>query len=334
MDLQLDNEQRGLRDTMEAFFAKESPADRVAEVAVDGIDRGLWRKMIALGGPGLAVDESQGGAGLGLLDAVLVCKEAGRRVACVPVAETISATRLLARLQGCADVLDDALDGRQTVILGIGQPQHGMLPHQPWGALADAVIVWDEDELVLVGGGPGAVIPSLGFTGLANWYLEANRRVLATGPEARAHWEQALAEWQLLTASVLTGTGLEALRIGCDYARERIAFGVQIGSFQALQQPLAESQTSLEGIELLVQETAWVDFDGDHWKRQSLMCFVAAGRAAVAAAERALHVHGGYGFTVEYAINLYVRRAKGLSLMLGDPQRLWTSIGQSLTQAV
>ena len=44
-------------------------------------------------------------------------------------------------------------------------------------------------------------------------------------------------------------------------------------------------------------------------------------RAAQQTTAAALHVHGGYGFTLEYDIQLYLRRAKAWPLLLGDPRR-------------
>jgi alkylation response protein AidB-like acyl-CoA dehydrogenase len=49
------------------------------------------------------------------------------------------------------------------------------------------------------------------------------------------------------------------------------------------------------------------------------MAFLFAADAATTSAEVSLHVHGGYGFTLEYDIQLYLRRAKAWSLALGDP---------------
>ncbi len=51
------------------------------------------------------------------------------------------------------------------------------------------------------------------------------------------------------------------------------------------------------------------------------MALVAAGEAAALATDRSLHVHGGYGFSEEYDIQLYYRRARALAFVLDDPAR-------------
>ena len=51
------------------------------------------------------------------------------------------------------------------------------------------------------------------------------------------------------------------------------------------------------------------------------MALVVAGEAAATSTDRSLHVHGGYGFSEEYDIQLFFRRARALALLLGDPAR-------------
>jgi alkylation response protein AidB-like acyl-CoA dehydrogenase len=51
------------------------------------------------------------------------------------------------------------------------------------------------------------------------------------------------------------------------------------------------------------------------------MAFVFAAETAYQASQHSLHVHGGYGFTEEYDIQLYYRRAKAWAVAFADPQR-------------
>jgi alkylation response protein AidB-like acyl-CoA dehydrogenase len=51
------------------------------------------------------------------------------------------------------------------------------------------------------------------------------------------------------------------------------------------------------------------------------MALVQAGEAAAVSSDRSLHYHGGYGFSLEYDIQLYFRRARGWANILGDPAR-------------
>jgi alkylation response protein AidB-like acyl-CoA dehydrogenase len=142
-----------------------------------------------------------------------------------------------------------------------------------------------------------------------------------------------LAEWQVLTASALVGVAAAALDLGVDYAKSRLQFGVPIGSFQAVQHGLAELPGMIDGARLLTHKAAWAsslegpgttDVDrGDITDFAALasMAFVFAGDTAAYATDRSLHYHGGYGFSEEYDIQLYYRRARGWALVLDDPAR-------------
>ena len=59
-----------------------------------------------------------------------------------------------------------------------------------------------------------------------------------------------------------------------------------------------------------------IDFDA-----LATMAIVVAGEAAATSTDRSLHVHGGYGFSEEYDIQLFFRRARALALLLGAPAR-------------
>ena len=73
-------------------------------------------------------------------------------------------------------------------------------------------------------------------------------RSLASGGEAAAWFERARDEWLALTANALAGIGRRSLEIGAEYVKERRAFGVPIGSFQAVAHGLADAATaSTEG---------------------------------------------------------------------------------------
>ena len=126
----------------------------------------------------------------------------------------------------------------------------------------------------------------------------------------------------MLTAGALVGLAGAALELGVEYAKQRQQFGVPIGSFQALAHRLADVATAVEGAQLLAREAAWAADEGEaDAVALARMAFLFAARAAQDTTAAALHVHGGYGFTLEYDVQLYLRRAKAWPLALGDPRR-------------
>jgi alkylation response protein AidB-like acyl-CoA dehydrogenase len=159
---------------------------------------------------------------------------------------------------------------------------------------------------------------------LADRSTGGDRTVL--GPASA--FEVVLAEWQVLTAGALVGVAAAALELGVEYAKTRVQFGVPIGSFQAVQHALAGLPGMIDGARLLTHKAAWADGAGtvdtgdnavEDQAALASMAFIFAADVATTATDRSLHVHGGYGFSEEYDIQLLYRRARGWSLVLDDP---------------
>jgi alkylation response protein AidB-like acyl-CoA dehydrogenase len=283
-----------------------------------------------MGTVGLTVPAEAGGSGGGFVELALVAEAAGRRLACVPLVEAAVAARLLAEA-GAADAVPGAAGGDQVVVFAPRPAEAGVARLAAAGAVADAMIALDGDELVLAVGPAGAAVRDLGFQAAADRPLSGagvDRRVLATGAEARELWTRSRDRWRLGAASTCAGMAAEALDIAVRYATERHQFGVPIGSFQALQQPLADAAMAADGARLVAREAAWRHDNGlDSWPAAAAVAFAHAARSAVRSAELCLHVHGGYGYTLEYDAQLYLRRAKATRLGAGDPDLLWEEIG-------
>ena len=137
--------------------------------------------------------------------------------------------------------------------------------------------------------------------------------------------------WLALTASWCAGLARAVFEIGVAYVKERHQFGVSIGSFQAIQHRLADVHSAVTGSELLAHEAAVaLDDADDDAPALAAMAHWWCGQVAVDAAETSLHVHGGYGFMLEYDVQLYVKRAKQARIALGDPRRRLLTIADRL----
>jgi len=151
--------------------------------------------------------------------------------------------------------------------------------------------------------------------------------VLASGPQAVGLYADAVADWKLLTAAALGGLRATALELGVSYVKARQAFGVIIGSFQAVQHRLADLVVAGDGAQLLTYEAAWARDTAQPGTGQpdaaalASMAFLFNADCAFRTARECLQFHGGYGVTLEYDIQLYFRRAKAWPLALGDPRR-------------
>jgi alkylation response protein AidB-like acyl-CoA dehydrogenase len=319
-------------------FARESSIDRVRAAEPAGFDPALWKVLDGMGAVEMALPEAAGGAGGGLVSLVLAAEAVGRHLACVPLVEAAVAALVCAAAEdeGKGKACAAGQYDRPRAVFAPEPAVAGVALCVPGGAVADAVLALDEDELVLVRGTSARVVRDLGYLALAGRRLHdgtAERRVLASGDRARDLWESAVGWWRTGTAAACAGLAAQALDVAAAYARTRQQFGVPIGSFQAIQQLLADPAMAAGGALLLAREAAWrYDHGLDSWRQAADIAYAHAAETAVRAAEACLHVHGGYGFTLEYDAQLYLRRAKALLLLGGDPETIWAGIGTAATK--
>jgi alkylation response protein AidB-like acyl-CoA dehydrogenase len=301
------------------LFAAESPVSKVRAAEPLGFDPSLWNHLLATGLPTMGVAEDLGGEGADMCTLAGVAEAAGGALAPSPIVESIVATRLATKfgvavgdIRSCCTTiaLCPSVDGQASLV--------------PAGAVADQVVGMDDGSLVLAGADDGAELAvNLGSLPLADrWLREPGtrwRRELAKGAPAAEAFTLARSEWRLLTSAALVGLAAQALSIGLNYVKGRRQFGVPIGSFQAVSQRLADDATAVEGARLLTYEAAWShDLQQPDASALSRMAFIFAAETAQRTTADVLHFHGGYGFTLEYDIQLYFRRAKAWPLVLAD----------------
>ena len=325
LDLGLSPEQEQLEAAFRLLFDRECDPEVVRASEPLGFSAGLWAKMRELGAVDMAVPEASGGSGATLLDAAIVCETTGAAVAPVPVVEAIVAGRLLAALPSpeAATLLEALLAGESLVTIGL-QPvdSSGTARWVPAGAVADVVLALDGDRVVAGGGAaPGEAVTNLGALPVADRDMHTAVTVLGEGTDAVTAYQRALDEWRVLTAAALCGAGRRAIDIAVTYTTERHQFGVAIASFQAVAHRLADLKTLIDGAQLLTWKAAWSsDEEPERAPALALMAFAFAAEAAESAVTDALHFHGGYGFMLEYDIQLYFRRIKAWVLLNGDRQ--------------
>ncbi len=320
-DWSLTDVQEDLRGTVRQFFERECPIEQVRDCEPDGFDEHLWRQVRDLDLFGIGLPEDRGGAGGDLVDLALVAEERGRQLAPVPLIEHAVVLRALDALDRGGSIDGDLREGATIATfapLCQGNLESVLVAYAP---VADVVLGARRGALVLVRPDHPTAVPSLGGAPLAHCDLaDGNAEVLAAGADADVAFARALAEWKVLTAASLVGLARGALDLAVTYANERVAFGVPIGTFQALSHPMADVLIALEGARRLVWEAAWYlehepDGAGVHVATAWLHATATANRAA----SIGIHTQGGFGFTLESDLHLYFRRAKTWALVAGDP---------------
>lgn len=326
MDLSFTPDQDALREAATRLYAKESHGERVREAEATGFDAVLWDGVVAMGLPSMALPEADGGAGASLTDAAAAVEVHGAHVGSVPLVETIVAGRLLARL-GAAELVAPIPDGA-TATLALRPGDAKAVELVPGAAAATVVVALAGDQLVAAHRPPIVARHTLASHAVADVDLR-DATVLAEGRPAHEAFASALDEWRALTAVAQSGLARATFEVGLQYAKDRHQFGVPIGSFQALQHRFADLHARIDGARLLAYEAVWALDEGE--PTAPMLCAQASwwcGLVAEEAAGFSLHVHGGYGFMLEYDVQLHVRRAKATRLLLGDPRDELEEIAQ------
>lgn len=102
---------------------------------------------------------------------------------------------------------------------------------------------------------------------------------------------------RIIVASGAVGSGRYVIKRAVEYANERIIFDRPISAYQGLQHPLAEAKALLETASLMTRKAAWAHDAGENAGEFANIAKFTAAEANFKAADAALQVHGGYGFT-------------------------------------
>jgi short-chain 2-methylacyl-CoA dehydrogenase len=121
-------------------------------------------------------------------------------------------------------------------------------------------------------------------------------------------------------AAMGVGLAQGALDEALAYAKERVAFGRPIASYQAIQAKLADISTEVEAARLLTYKAAALKDAGRNFTLTAAQAKLKTGRLAVRAAEEAVQIHGGYGYIEEYPVCRFYRDAKILTIGEGTDE--------------
>jgi alkylation response protein AidB-like acyl-CoA dehydrogenase len=313
----------GLSDTAAAL--REAAAGLLdAEVTPDVIRAGwpggdhaivsaTWQKLAGAGVIGTLVPEERGGLGLDETSVVPLLEEIGRSGLPGPAAETIAvAAPLLAD-----EHLGAVLSGDIVAAAQLGTDD--LVPH---GQDAELIVlraggtlqVYERDALELE-----ACPATDGSRGVARLLRRpaAGGTVLTDDPGVvESAWRRGV----LGTSALLTGLAARMLTLTVGYVKQREQFGRPIGSFQAIKHALANSLVAVEFARPTVLAAAWAQAAGEPDAAvQASAAKVLASDAAGLVARTALQCHGAIGYTTEYDLHLYAKRAWALIPSWGSP---------------
>ena len=121
-------------------------------------------------------------------------------------------------------------------------------------------------------------------------------------------------------ASQACGVTRAALSAAVRYTKDRKAFGKTVSDFQAVRFMLATIQTELAAAELLTFRAANLKETGRPFTREASMAKVFASELANRAADKAVQLHGGYGYIDEFPVERYLRDARVQTIYEGTSE--------------
>ncbi len=130
-------------------------------------------------------------------------------------------------------------------------------------------------------------------------------------------------------ASQAIGIATAALEESVSYAKERKQFGKPIGDFQAIQWMLADSKTELEAARLLTLRAAQKKEQGVPFTREAAMAKLFASEAAGKICDRAVQIHGGYGYVKDFAAERHLRDVRVTRIYEGTSEIQRTVIARA-----
>lgn len=343
------DDQLALRDAVRELLAAECPAEvvRAAWPPPDADGQGpgagargaagspaaLWRHLADMGVLGVAVPEAAGGLGMGPIDWVLLAEEVGYAAIPAPFAETaLVVAPLLAELGDPDGLLAPLVAGDLQIaaeLTGAGPVLFGSAADHAVLRVGDTVRVVSRAELGTAGTDAGTVDGALAAMTVDRGVLAAVGTELASiSDEGSA---AAFDRGALAAAAQLVGLGRRMLEQSVAYVVERRQFGVPIGSFQAVKHHLADARLRLEFAAPAVYRAAWSVASGAPTATRDVsMAKSLASDAAHLVGRKALQVHGGIGYTVEYDLHLFLKRAWVLEREWGTAAWHRDRLGRSL----
>ncbi len=339
------DDQVALRDAVRDLLAKECPPEVVRAAWPGGSDahharKGdgaraepervprAWSALAEMGTLGVGVSEANGGLGMAEVDWVPLAEETGYASLPHPFVETACVVApLLDAVGDPHGVLAELVDGTRPAG---AVPLTGSLV--PWGDAIGYLVTIDHHPSTTpewvarrVEGGV-AVGDDAARRRTVIDTLDAGRHLVQLGAWQAggrlgdaAHAERAFDRGALGTAAQLVGLGRRMLDLTVAYVAERKQFGVPVGSQQAVKHHLADAAMKLRFAAPPVYAAAWaLSVGSDTAGRDVSTAKALASDAARFAARQALQCHGAVGYTVEYDLHLYLKRAEALARAWGD----------------
>jgi alkylation response protein AidB-like acyl-CoA dehydrogenase len=335
-----------------------------------GYPAALWTQLGELDLIGLLLPEEYGGSGMSLIEGVALYQELGRALAPTPhFVSAVLSGGVLAEAGSEAqkdEWLRRVASGEAIVTPAWLEPENGFSPrgvettadaagdgfrlnglkrHVLFASSADRLVVLARTgddanaiELFMVDPKANGVTLRQQFSIASDTQYEVTLSDVVVSEADRigpagsgwATWQEVLEPALVLLGAQAVGGARYALEITTQYAKDRHQFDKPLGAFQALAHYLADALTNLDGAEQLVHEAAWAGASGRSLAPLAPMAKLFACSTFRDITAMAQQLFGGIGFTLDFDIQLYFRRAKQQQMMWANDRVLEDAVAASL----
>ena len=372
MDFNFSDDQNAIRELAYQIFTDRSSDEFLLAFSRtdETYDETLWQTLAEQGLLGVAIPESAGGTGFGLIELCLVLEEQGRRVAPVPlyaslvlgglpIAEFGSEAQQQRYLPALAEgkakfsaaIAELGMNAAVTTAVTAQRDGEmwrldGSKAVVPDGAAADFILVPAQDGegqqtvFVVDTGASGVTVTpvEIGLSGQRAAHLTLDGvSVSQDAVLGRPGQGAEILEWLEQRANVAhcalqVGVTEEAMKRTAAFLGERKQFGVPLGTFQALAMRMADCYIDVEGIRSTYWLALWRLSEGLDARAEVRAAKWWACDAAHRIVSSTQHMHGGIGADVEYPIHRFFLMAKMISYSLGNASQQLSALGRLLAE--
>ncbi len=309
MDFDLNQDQKEIKGVARELLAARSPWAKVREAAeAQRYDDALWREMVELGWPGIAVAEAHGGQGLGAVELAVLLEELGYACAATPFLSS-SVVAAVVQAEGSEEQHAKWLPGLASGELRAGLGTRELCAD---GEGADVALVLEGGAAVLVAAPSASPVVT----------IDPTRRFASIDGDGEPLGAGAADRVRVAVAAEVVGVCQRALEMTLEFVKERRQFGVPVGSFQAVAHRCAQMLLGTESARSTAYFGAWAaDADPQRLPEAAALAAASAADAGREVTGSAIQAHGGIGFTWEADVHWLYKRAQLDAALLGGAGR-------------
>ena len=337
MEFGLSQEQLILDESVRKFLSSEVPLDAVRAVASgETTDARIWQNLAEMGLAGVLIPEAHGGAGLGMLDAVVIAEALGYAVCPGPFLSSAVMASYLLNESGATDPLARVAAGEYRVGIAFADAigaRKGQVSESGSALTGQTLFALDAEAdayLVALNDGRVFMIETSALTRAPLTTIDHTRSVCELSFDAspaclvtddKALVRQTILRGRAIQAADTLGAAQCMLDQAVAYSLERKQFNRVIASFQAVKHLCAEMVSQLEPCRAFVWYAGHA-FDESTEDAAVTACHAKAHLAEVGqfVAKTSTEVHGGMGFTDLLGLHYWFKRIGFNRQMLGSPE--------------